>query len=630
MCGISGFIDYSDYSNINVLSKMSTSLNHRGPDGVGHFFKDYGFCRIGLAHNRLAIVDLSEMGNQPMYLDEFAVVFNGEIYNFNEIRIELELLGQDIKSKTDTEVILHAFKIWGINCLDKFIGMFSLILFDSIAMKVYLVRDRVGVKPLYYYQDDEVFLFASELKAIVCHGKFKKEINTEALNFYFQHGYISSPNCIYKSTYKVPPGHYMEFSLESKISKTYCYWNVLNYLQRPKLELDFNDAKSKLKDLLISAFNYRLVSDVPVVVLLSGGVDSSLLSSLLSIQKDTKIETYTVGFNRGNDESSLALEISNLLNIKNIQSICTENRISEKLKELCTTFDEPFADSSAIPTMLIASAIRNAGYKVALSADGGDEIFGGYLFYSKFMRLHKMCHKYFSNSISRKAALLFLGGLLKLKSFGFDLKTTSKIEFLFDIFKAGDFSFEFMSKSYLNRKIEIAKVLKSEYIVKRLIKKEIHGDSSDNMLAVDLNQYLEGDILTKVDRAMMKYSVESREPMLDHRIIEFAFQLPENVKYNINQGKLILKEILGEYLPNRIILKPKTGFSVDLQYYFRNSLKSEFHEYMNDEVLKEIPYLNFDEIKKLREGYYKYGENFEILYKVYIFSMWYSNVMRSN
>jgi asparagine synthase (glutamine-hydrolysing) len=630
MCGIAGFIDYSDFSNLEVLRNMSASLKHRGPDGEGHFFQEFGSCKVGLAHTRLAIVDLTEMGGQPMYLDEFAIVFNGEIYNFNEIRIELESLGQNIKSKTDTEVILHAFKMWGINCLDKFIGMFSFVLFDSKAMKVYLVRDRLGVKPLYYYIDDEVFIFASELKAILCHGKYKKEINVEALNCFFQDGYISNPNCIFNSTYKVSAGHYLEFSLNSKISKIHCYWDVFDYLQRPKLEISYANAKKKLKEILVSSFNYRLVSDVPVVVLLSGGVDSSLLTSILSTNNNSKIETFTVAFESGNDESGIASEIAKILDVRNIQIVCSDRNISTKLNEMVTTFDEPFADSSAIPTMIIAEAIRSAGFKVALSADGGDENFGGYLFYKKFITLHKILQKYFTNYFVRKTSLFLLKRVLKLKWARKNLSIYNKLEFLFDILNKGNFTFELLHKFYLKRSAQMTKVLKSEYIEKPVINKEFQNDYSDNLLALDIKKYLEGDILTKVDRSMMRYSVESREPLLDHRIVEYAFQLPHQFKYTINQSKLILKDILNEYLPSRIILKPKTGFSVNLEFYFRNSLKSQFEKYINDECLQEIPYLNVNEINKLKLNYYEHGKNFDILYKVYIFSAWYNNIMKSN
>jgi asparagine synthase (glutamine-hydrolysing) len=630
MCGIAGFVDYSHFSNHEVLRKMSLSLNHRGPDGEGHLIKDLGICTVGLAHTRLAIVDLTEMGNQPMFLDEFSIVFNGEIYNFKEIRVELELLGQIFNSNSDTEIILHAFKVWGISCVRKFIGMFSFVIFDYKLWKIYLVRDRVGVKPLYYYFDGEILIFGSELKALFNNGKFKKKIDIEGLNSFFEKGYISSPNCIFQSTFKINPGHYLEFSIKTRALNTQCYWDIFEYYKKEKLEINYQVAKENLKKLLISSFNYRLVSDVPVVVLLSSGNDSSILTSILSTNKSSKIKTFTVAFESGNNESEGAKEIAGILEVENIQVVSSPQKTSDHLRDLAKVFDEPFADSSSLPTMIVAQAIRSAGFKVALSADGGDEIFGGYLFYKKFIRLHKILNKYFSSLAMRGIAIFLLKRFLNLKFVNRNISYYSKLEFIIEVLTSKDYSFEFLYKNYSNRKFIKTKVLKSEYIRLKSIDCELQDDISDNLLALDTKNILEGDILVKVDRSMMKYSVESREPLLDHRIIEYAAQLPSKFKYNDKISKFILKDILKEYLPSRIIFKPKAGFTVNLEYYFRNELRSDFEKYLCENSLQKIPYLNVCEILKIKNDYFKYGRNFEILYKVYIFSMWYHEVIISD
>jgi asparagine synthase (glutamine-hydrolysing) len=391
MCGITGFVDLNRASSAGILTRMSDILRHRGPDGSGDKFFDTEKNQIGLAHRRLSIIDLSERGKQPMQFANLYITFNGEIYNFREIRSELEKQNHSFQSDSDTEVILHAYAEWGPDCVKKFIGMFAFVIYDTAKNEIVLIRDRAGVKPLFWYANNNLFLFASELKAFHQHPGFKKELDLNAVAAFMQFGNVPSPHCIFKNCFKLKPGHFLRLDLSNLKAESTCYWSVYqDAYNQAKIDLPFDEAKKDTEALLSSAFNYRMVADVPVGVFLSGGYDSVCVTSLLQKERSAKIKTFTISVpDIGLDESKYAKEIAAHLGTDHHEFRCTEKEVFEILKNLPFFYDEPFADSSAIPTTLVSQAARGH-VTVALSGDGGDESFAGYNRYDYMMKHGKL------------------------------------------------------------------------------------------------------------------------------------------------------------------------------------------------------------------------------------------------
>jgi asparagine synthase (glutamine-hydrolysing) len=387
MCGIAGFIDFSGKSKLVDLRNMISVLNHRGPDDMGMELVQNDKFTIGLSQARLSIIDLSQGGHQPMIYKHYYIIFNGEIYNYNEIKRELIDSGSFFTSESDTEVILHAFDKWGIDCINRFIGMFAFVIYNNISNEVVIVRDRSGIKPLYYFWHNDIFLFASELKALHMHFGFEKKIDQTALQQYFSqvhHGYIPAPNTIFENTYKVKSGNFMNFNLITKELKSSCYWDVNTFYRLPKLKHSYSEAKENMHQLIKSACEYRMVSDVPVGVFLSGGYDSTLVTSILQSNRKEKINTFTIGFEEGNNEIPFAKQTAEFLGTEHHEFVCTKKEAQEIIPQLPYFYDEPFADSSAIPTLLVSKFAREF-VTVALSADAGDEVFCGY---SNYMELN--------------------------------------------------------------------------------------------------------------------------------------------------------------------------------------------------------------------------------------------------
>jgi asparagine synthase (glutamine-hydrolysing) len=384
MCRIAGFWDFNykgDYDLDSVLTEMRDSLKHGGPDDAGSYIeKNLG---LGLANRRLSILDLSPLGHQPMIDDknEIVVVFNGEIYNFQEIKKELENFGYKFKSNSDTEVVIYAYKQWGLDCLSKFRGMFAIAIWDRRSEKLILIRDRIGVKPLYYYFKDGLFMFASETKAFLKHPQFKKEISKEGLFLFFRYGYIFYPYSIWQNVYKLEPGSYLIINKNKNIKKEK-YWDLEKvyekYFEIKDKNFSENELIENLERILIESFKLRLVSDVPVGVFLSGGIDSSTVTALLQKNISQKLKTFTIGFYEAKyDESQWAKKIAEHLGTDHIEIFCSINEALDIIPKLPEIYDEPFGDSSAIPTHLVSKIAREK-VKVILSGDGGDEFFGGY------------------------------------------------------------------------------------------------------------------------------------------------------------------------------------------------------------------------------------------------------------
>ncbi len=634
MCGISGFIDFTKKTDVNNLKDMTRQLIHRGPDGEGYAIFDSQFATIGFGHRRLSIIDLSTAGSQPMHFENLHIVFNGEIYNYVEVKKELTALGHSFVSSSDTEVILHAYKEWGDSCINKFIGMFTIVIFDDINNSVFICRDRAGVKPFFYYWHNDLFLFASELKAFVKHPFFKKELNIDSLSAYMQYGYVPTPHCIYNYCKKLEPGHYANFNLENKAITLKKYWSVYDAYNKPKISIDFEEAKLETDKLLTSAFNYRMVSDVPVGVFLSGGIDSSCVAAILQKSNIEKINTYTIGFeDEVMNEAPQAKAIAKHLNTAHHEFYCTTKEATDLINDLPFFYDEPFADSSAIPTMLV-SKIARQHVTVALSADAGDEIFAGYnrydyiLKYSKLIAntpkfLRKGIEAFMSNIPANKIPVLnkkylFSSRYNKVKNV---IKSENAKDILHNLSKGfSDNEVALLFKQPINTlttNFQSNKLSSSNYSI------------LSDLMATDYETYMLDDILQKVDRATMSVGLEGREPFLDQRIIEWAAVLPDHFKYNNGEKKYILKEVLYKYVPKALLDKPKMGFAIPLTSLLLSEYKSYVEHYLSSDFIKKQSIFNEVVVENIKTSFYNgRTELTEKLWTLLMFQMWYDNWMK--
>ncbi|MEI7526682.1 MAG: asparagine synthase (glutamine-hydrolyzing), partial [Mariniphaga sp.] len=377
MCGICGYISQKSLDS-SIISNMVGTLRHRGPDDLGFEIKETATGQqLAISQARLSIIDLTASGHQPMSYRHLTTVFNGEIYNYNEIKAELRTLGHKFTSDSDTEVLLQAFDEWGMDCVHRFIGMFAFVIYHAKQNKLYCCRDRAGVKPFYYSIQDGNFIFGSELKAFHSHPGFEKEIDHHAVSLFFKYRYIPAPYSIFRHTFKLMPGTWLVYDITSQHHESTTYWDIVSTYSQPLLNISYKDAKSELKKILTSACNYRMVADVPVGIFLSGGYDSTLITALIQEGSPSRLKTFTIGFTEGNNEAPFAKETASILGTDHTEYYCTEKEALEIIPELPYYYDEPFADSSAIPTILVSQLARKQ-VTVALSADAGDEIFIGY------------------------------------------------------------------------------------------------------------------------------------------------------------------------------------------------------------------------------------------------------------
>lgn len=639
MCGIVGFVDFKNKTSLQELEKMTHTLTHRGPDAFGFEQINSTNCQLGLGHRRLSIIDLSEGGKQPMSFNEYWICFNGEVYNYNEIKRELIELGHHFESSSDTEVVLHAFVEWGNSCLEKLIGMFAFVVIDTANNKMFCARDRAGVKPFFYYYKEGLFLFSSELKAFHEHPRFEKKIDANAVAAFMQYGNVPTPHCIFDSCYKLKPGHFLEVSLESKsdvrVSTTdqVQYWNVYDAYNKPKLDLSFEEAKKQTEEVLTDACNYRMVSDVPVGVFLSGGYDSASVTALLQKERTEKLKTFTISVpDIGLDEAPYAKEIAAYLGTNHTEIQCTHNEALELIGNLPYYYDEPFGDSSAIPTTLVSLAARKH-VTVALSADAGDEVFAGYNRYDYIQRYGQKINKIPSY-------------MRKMMAFGMDKIDSNYIPFLRNKYNfhnryekvkgvlknpSEEQIMLSLSQQFTDQQIDqlfskSVHPLSTAYFSEELDKK--HFSSLSYMMAIDYQTYLVDDILQKVDRATMTASLEGREPYLDHRLIEWAARLPDDYKYHNGEKKYILKEILHHYIPKEMMDRPKMGFAIPIANWLQNDLRELVEEYINSDKIKRQGVFNVDYIENIKRKFYSGKKEYDVkMWYLLMFQMWYEKWM---
>ncbi|WP_158797045.1 asparagine synthase (glutamine-hydrolyzing) [Pedobacter sp. L105] len=628
MCGITGFIDFSHKSNSVILKDMTATMGHRGPDGQGIDFYQLDNCQIGFGHRRLSIIDLSTVAGQPMTYDDLHLVFNGEIYNYQEIRNQLIELGHQFITHSDTEVILHAWRQWGEDCIKQWRGMYAIVLYDERSNEVICVRDRAGVKPLYYYFAGGLFLFGSELKAMLRHPDFKKQVDPGAVASYLQYGYVSWPHCIYKDTLKLAPGHLLKINLQTRATSSIQYWNVYDFYDRPKLAVSLPDAIVETERILQESFQYRMVADVPVGVFLSGGYDSTCVTALLQKNSTQPIQTFTIGsMDNQLDEAPFAREIAARLGTDHTDYYCTAKEALAIIPDLPYYYDEPFADSSAIPTILVSRMAREK-VTVALSADAGDEIFAGYNRYdyiAKFGAKINAVPKSLRNILlavmdqipSDRLPFMrnqynFHGRYNKLKNLLRDPSPAELLKNLTQVFTVAEIGFIFN------------KPVHELYTAHRTDKLMEGYDDLSYMMAVDYQTYMVDDILQKVDRATMSASLEGREPFLDQHIIEWAAQLPTAYKYHNKEKKYILKQIVHQYIPKELMERPKMGFSVPIEKWLQHELKDMVNSYLNLEKLQQHGLFNNQVVLAIVGNFYNgRKENYLQVWYLLMFQMWY-------
>lgn len=628
MCGIAGFFSYEFNHSHSTLQSMGAGIERRGPDGEGYFIKDIKTCRVGLVHKRLSIIDLSEQASQPMHSEFSTIVFNGEIYNYEEIKLQLIRERVKFTTQSDTEVILKAYEAWGIDkCITSLKGMFSFCIIDWRKETAYLVRDRAGVKPLLYLAGNDCFAFASTLNGLSPY-KSLFSVNRQSLAYYLQSGYVPGNTSIYNEVSKVQPGCYISICLKTKKINETKYWSVYSVLNKSE-KLQFHNEKERIdffEEKLIKAFKYRMVSDVPVGIFLSGGYDSTAVLALLSKYYTGSLKTFTIGFNEEKyDESRYAKIVANHFGSEHFELICSTEDAKVFIPEIAKAYDEPYGDSSAIPTMLLSQFARKH-VKVALSADGGDELFGGYnkhlegLYNMKRMELFLRKTKSFSSGVS--VACKALSNIINSPIGANKLR---KISYIID------------NKLDFHEIQALANIYTSNRTMKNILSyddydfgsyhKEVdiipNEDPLNYILGYDFSTYMVDDVLVKVDRATMHMSLEGREPFLDHELIEAIFSLEGLYKIRNGQKKFILKEIVHRYIPSKFVDRPKKGFSLPVKEWMRTSLKDYFLDSLSNYNLSQDTHFNTKEIIKLRDKYFK-GEtqHFETLWYIHSYLQW--------
>lgn len=598
MCGIYGStIKYSD----ETIRKKLAIINSRGPDFSGFIQNS----KLILGHNRLSILDLDPRSNQPFTYQHLKIVFNGEIYNYRSIKAGLEKAGYLFTTTSDTEVICAAYLEYGDSCLKDFNGMFSFVIYDERNQLLFGARDRLGKKPFYYYHRGQSFEFASQPAQLKIERYFT--LDQQAVSEYFIWGYIPEPRSIWYEVKQLPAGNCFTYQLDSGSLNIQKYWD-LDYNRDNKFSGSYEEAKSTLTGLLTDAVGIRMNADVPIGVFLSGGIDSSLIASIAS-RKMNHVKSFSIQFNeKGFDESKYAKKVAANLETEHHTIECNYNEGIDLINNFSTYYDEPFADSSAIPTMLL-SMYTKEHVTVALSGDGGDEAFIGYTRY-KWINL---VNSLFVLPLSVRQALgsmirLSPNYMHKLIGMGISMKN---IEVLY-IKMFGGLENSWVSESE-----------KGIHTVFSHIFNQKNKSLLEKVSDFDIKTYLNGDINTKVDRASMAFSLETRAPLMDYRIIEFSRSLPTNFKYSGGHEKRILKDILYQYLPSGLFNRPKAGFTMPFKEWFKYELKEYVLDNLSKSELEKIPGINVRRTQEIIQEHMTGKWNrYPQIWKLLVFSQW--------
>ncbi|KAF1079114.1 MAG: Asparagine synthetase [glutamine-hydrolyzing] [Candidatus Rifleibacterium amylolyticum] len=609
MCGIYGQISQVPFTDTRALCRARDTMMHRGPDAAGEWLS--ADRQVFLAHRRLSILDLSELANQPMcdQSGRLTIVFNGEIYNYLDIRAELVALGCSFRSQSDTEVVLQAYRQWGRDCVSRFNGMFAFAIYDCDRQEIFLARDRAGEKPLYYSNHAGVFCFASELKAIMSRADFVREIDANALDCYLNFGYVPGELCILKNVSKLPPAHVMLYRRCDGICRVWRYWSPP---EAPAVsEVDEQALLEEFEEILCDSVKRQLVADVPVGVLLSGGIDSSLVTAM-AVRSSQRVKTFNVRFpGYGSyDETEHARLVAGHFGTEHIE-LEAGSVSPDLLPKLAAQYDEPINDSSMIPTFLVCQLVRQH-CTVALGGDGGDELFGGYPHYATFGRMHELIGRL--PMIFRRAGASLCEKLLPIGLKGRNWFMTADIDFAREVPKA----LLLFEKSARNRLLPdlhpgFAERLWHERTV-------AHANLVERFTRTDLTNYMPEDILVKVDRACMLNSIEMRAPLLDYRMIEFAYgKVPAFLKADTRQKKIFLKKAARRLLPENLDIQRKQGFSIPLPKWLQ---QPEWKRAVCDVLLSEDCMFDRHEVKRLLRGSSPAVNNAERLFALTMFELW--------
>jgi asparagine synthase (glutamine-hydrolysing) len=634
MCGLAGFLQPRGLSpdSGELVARLADTLTHRGPDASGTWMD--AVAGIALGHRRLTVLELSEAGHQPMLgaSGRHVIAFNGEIYNHLALRASLEASQRALiwRGHSDTETLLSCIEHWGLEAtLTRTLGMFAFALWDQQTRTLFLARDRAGEKPLFYGWQGGVFLFGSELKALRTHPAFSAEIDRDALALYMQYGYISAPHSIYRNIYKLPPGSYLRLAapgVPGSLPQPAAYWSLREVAEnarvRPFAGTDV-EAVEALGEALKQAVVLQSVADVPLGAFLSGGIDSSTVVALMQSQATRPIKTFTVGFHESDfQEAQYARSVAELLGTEHHELYVTHQEAQQVIPQLPVLYDEPFGDSSAIPTAVLAQFARKH-VTVALSGDGGDELFGGYTRYQRtddmwrvMRRLPQGARRVLSRgcrAYSRRYRTTAMGWKASRLAQYLSARTVEEC-YLARILHCQDVD-ELVLRATCRATGGFAAA-----VLPRLVRA---GGVYETMMYADAMTYLPDDILTKVDRASMGFSLEARVPMLDHRVIEFAWGLPQRLKVRNGRGKWLLRRLLAQYLPVALIERPKMGFGVPVGEWLRGPLRAWAEDLLDERALQSQGFLN---PRRVREQWHRHlnrsSHEADSLWQVLMFQAW--------
>ena len=643
MCGIVGFYSPAIPDVKQVITNMTATLSHRGPDDSGTWVFTDG---LAFGHRRLSIIDLSPEGHQPMESasGRYVITFNGEIFNYRAIAVELAGLGHKFRGQSDTEVMLAAFEQWGVPAaLERFVGMFAFGLWDNREQVLFLVRDRLGIKPLYFGFTPKSLIFASELRPFLKHPEFTPQINRNAVALFHRFGYVPAPESIYQRVYKLLPGHYLVLDKRDLVGSDPVpipYWSA-QQLALAGANMPFAGSKveafAEVERLLRNSIGLRMIADVPLGAFLSGGIDSSTVVALMQAQSPRPVKTFSIGFHeRGFDEASYASDVAKILGTEHTELYLTQKDALDVIPLLPTIYDEPFADSSQIPTYLVSKLARTK-VSVSLSGDGGDELFAGYNRYiwaQKAWSFRSLMGPLGSRAIFPMLKLIgpatwdvifqTLGPILP-KAF----RTQSPGEKLFKFLEIA--ATEDKTSLYLklvshwqnglipDQSSPVAAIENYSAMIQDL-------SYLEQMQLLDLLGYLPDDILTKVDRASMAVGLEARVPILDHRLVEFAWRLPSSYKTDNRTSKLPLRHILAKHLPMRLINRPKMGFAVPIGDWLRGELRPWAEELLEPKHLAEQGFLSVEQVSTKWREHLSQKRNWQYyLWDVLMFQAWITN-----
>jgi len=626
MCGIAGFFSSNqrlrnDAMN-GILSQMTSVIKHRGPDGEGFWTDD--LAGIALGHRRLSIIDLSSHGAQPMHsrCGNLAMIYNGEVYNAPELAIDLKKNGATFQGTSDTEVILEAFSQWGVEAtLQKLIGMFAIALWNKSTSDLFLIRDRLGIKPLYWSLNDGDFIFASELKALRQHPACPTELNDTAMDDYLRKGFISGTQSIYKDVFKLLPGTVLRYK-QGNSPSTHHFWSLQEVVSRAThapFTGNFDEAKEELDILLRDAVKIRMISDVSLGTFLSGGIDSSLVTAIMQSESPRPVQTFSIGFNESRfDEAPHAASIAKFLGTEHTEMYVTPEDAFNVIPDIPTIFDEPFSDPSQIPTYLLSKLTREH-VTVALSGDGGDELFAGYDRYFIGNKFAKILNQ--PKSVRQLQAKILSSISPRL---GNQISTIlpsrlgahfagHKLQRIPAALQDGKFTTLYQSILSHHQRPSEALLNNVEAPTPQ------YGDFSElgiddrisMMQFIDTLDYMPNDILTKVDRASMAASLEARVPLIDHRIVEFSWSIAPEFKTDGISGKRILRELLYQYVPKELIDRPKKGFTVPIGDWLRGPLKQWAEDLLTTDSLKKTDVFDITHVRNCWKQHQKAQVNWE-------------------